>query len=399
MRYLFLLLMFLASGIGLLFTSTGWVAAQNPTPILIGLDADMTSQAAEGGESIRRGAMVAIREINEAGGVLGRELELIVRDHRGNPTRGLDHILELAQLENLVAVLGGMHTPVALHQLKAIHENRLVYLAPWAAGTPIVDNGYEPNYVFRVSVRDALAGGFMVDYAFKAGYRKLGLLFERTGWGRSNEEAVLKALAVRGETPVGLEWFNWGVVDLSSKIDLLRGKGAEAVILVSNPREGGIAVKAMAERPKDNRFPIISHWGISGGDFFINNAEALQEIDFAFLQTFSFSRPPVPEKSEKFFESFKISFPDIKKTEDVFSPVGAAHAYDLVHLLAKAIINAGTTERSRVRDELENIDIHHGLLKTYNPPFTPDRHDALTADSFIMTRYDDQGVIRPVSNE
>ncbi|NQU58632.1 MAG: ABC transporter substrate-binding protein [Rhodospirillales bacterium] len=372
-------------------------SANQSGAIVIGLDADMSSGAAEGGESIRRGAIVAIKEINDNGGILGRKMELVVRDHQGNPARGKDNILEFAEMQNLVAVLGGIHTPVALHELKDIHANKLIYLSPWAAGTPIVDNGFKPNYVFRVSVRDALAGGFMVDHAIKSGYIKLGLMFERTGWGRSNEAAVKTALSKLALKPVGLEWFNWGVADLSDEIERLSQLGAEAIILVANPREGSIVVDAMAGRAEENRLPIISHWGISGGDFFVDNHLKLQKVDLSFLQTFSFLKPPVPERARQFFEAYQRIFPDTKRPEEVLSPVGAAHAYDIIHLLAKAITRVGTVERSPVRDALEKIDTYAGLMKDYTPPFTPERHDALDVGSFIMTRFDGDGVIQPVA--
>lgn len=91
---------------------TGTVRAQSP--VMVGLDADMSSSSAQAGEAIRRGALLAIEEINASGGVLGRPLELVVRDHRGNPARGLDNMLEFADMPGLLAVIGGLHTPVAL---------------------------------------------------------------------------------------------------------------------------------------------------------------------------------------------------------------------------------------------------------------------------------------------
>ena len=72
----------------------------------------------------------------------------MVRDHWGKHARGKDNILEFAATPNVVAFFGGFHTPVALQELNAIHTNKLVYLGPWAAGTPVVDNGYEPNTSF-----------------------------------------------------------------------------------------------------------------------------------------------------------------------------------------------------------------------------------------------------------
>lgn len=387
----------LVLALSLLTAGTALSRSGAAAPILIGLDADMSLGTAQGGEAIRRGVELAIDEINTDGGLLGRELKLVVRDHRGNPARGYDNISEFGAMKDILAVVGGIHTPVALHELKAIHENKLIYLGPWAAGTPVVDNGFDPNYVFRVSVRDAFAGGFMVEHALAAGKTKLGLLFERTGWGRSNEQAVKSALAEKGLVPVGLEWFNRGIADMGDEIERLYQKGAEAVILVSTPNEGGVAVKSMVARMKKERLPIISHWGISGGTFYKDYSDYLNELDFVFLQTFSFFKPPKPEHAHRIFTAYQKKYPKTQGLEDVFSPVGTAHAYDLVHLLARAVTSAGTTDREKVRDALENIRFHDGLMKDYAPPFTKERHDALDAGSFLMTRFSKQGVILPVT--
>ena len=81
-------------------------------PLIIGLNADMSAVAAEGGVAISRGAQLAIDNINKTGGLMGRQLMLNVRDHRGNPARGLANIKQFAQQDNVLAVLGGVHTPV-----------------------------------------------------------------------------------------------------------------------------------------------------------------------------------------------------------------------------------------------------------------------------------------------
>lgn len=365
-------------------------------PILVGLDADMSSGAAEGGEAIRRGAILAIDEINGAGGVLGRPLKLEVRDHRGNPSRGVDNIRELSGMPGMVAVMGGVHTPVVLKELPLIHEKQLVFLVPWAAGTIVVDNKYDPNYVFRVSVRDQYAGKFLVDYSLAEGDEKLGLILEKTGWGRSNEAAIKSALGARGLKPVGVEWFGWGIEDLSSQIAALRDAGAERIILVANPREGGVAAANMAVMPKERQIPILSHWGITGGDFFADNKAALNKIDLEFLQTFSFFDPPVPDRGQHLLDLYKARFPDVAGPEDIFSPVGTAHAYDLIHLLAKAIDKAGTTDRPAVRDAMESLPFHAGVMRDYAPPFAVGRHDALDATSFRIAHYGPGGAIRPV---
>ena len=78
--------------------------------------------------------------------------------------------------------------------------------------------------------------------------------------------------------------------------------------------------------------------------------------------------------------------------------VGTAHAYDLIHILAKAIKQANSTKSSDIRSELENLPLHKGLVKTYNPAFTKDKHDALWAEDYIISRFDSQGNLAPLKD-
>ncbi len=372
-------------------------SAEAAAPILVGLDADMSSGAAQSGEAIRRGALVAIDEINAAGGVLGRPLELVVKDHRGNPARGTDNIEAFAEMEDLVAVVGGIHTPVALAELEAIHRHGLIYLGPWAAGTPIVANDYNPNFVFRVSVRDEHAGGFLIGAARDRGFKRPGLLLWQTGWGRSNEKAMKAAMKRAGVRPGGIEWFNSGEPDMTEQISALMAAGADVIMLVANPTDGLVIVRNVAEMAADKRPPIISHWGITGGDFFDQASADIAATDLAFLQTFSFFAPPFPHRAEHVYQGYCRLFGPCDSPADVRSPVGTAHAYDLIHLLRLAIENAGSTDRREVRAALESLGSHQGLMRDYDPPFSQERHDALDASDFRLSRFDGTGAIVPVA--
>lgn len=364
--------------------------------LVIGLDADMTSGSAVSGEAIRRGVVLAIDEINASGGLLGRKLELVVRDHRGNPDRGKGNIAEFAEMRDVLAVVGGVHTPVAIQELPLIHKHKLIYLGPWAAGTPVVANGYSPNYVFRVSVRDEYAGGFLVRKALERGKERFGLLMERTAWGRSNEKAMISALKAAGKEPVPPEWFNWGEPDLSKQAGRLAEQGVDVILLVANPLEGVAAVKAVADLPIEKRPSIMSHWGISAGKFFALARPHLDKVDLSFLQTFSFVTPKHPKRAANVLAAYCEKFPECGNASEIFAPVGTAHAYEIVLMLAAAVRKTGQTNSESVRVGLESLRDLSGLIRDYERPFRPDHHDALTADDFILARFNDDGVIHPV---
>ena len=88
----------------------------------------------------------------------------------------------------------------------------------------------------------------------------------------------------------------------------------------------------------------------------------------------------------------------VRRIEDIKSPVGAAHAYDLTHILALAIARAGSTDRNAVRDALEHLGTYHGLVQTYAPPFTPVRHEALDPDTLLLARFRADGVLVPAGD-
>lgn len=363
--------------------------------LIIGLDADISSGSAKSGEAIRRGIELAMDQINAEGGLLGKELKLEIRDHRGNPDRGVDNIEEFAAMKNVLAVVGGVHTPVALKELPAIHKHKVVYLGPWAAGTPIVANGYDPNFVFRVSVRDEYAGGFLVEKALQRNLRKIGLLLERTGWGRSNEKAITEYLKSRGLAPVGVEWFNWGEKKMEIQISNLLKQDAHVILLVSNSLEGDEVVKTIAELPESKRLPIISHWGISAGDFFQSSHDALEKVDVSFIQSFSFLGPNINDKAKGLVERYVARYENCDSARDIFAPVGTAHAYEMVMMLAEAVNRADSADSEKVRDALEELIDYRGLIKNYPRPFRPDHHDALSVDDFILAKFDSNGVITP----
>ena len=81
------------------------------------------------------------------------------------------------------------------------------------------------------------------------------------------------------------------------------------------------------------------------------------------------------------------------------SPVGTAHAYDLVKLLSQAIAESGSVEREVVRKTLENLNRYEGLVRVYEQPFTANHHDALDSSDFSLAQFDSNGNIRPVTLE
>ena len=297
-------------------------------------------------------------------------------------------------MPDIVAVFGGRFSPVLIEELPILKETKTLLLAPWSSADGITDNGMTPNFAFRLSLRDSLAMPFMLQHAAGHGLRKVGLLLTNTAWGRSNLAAAERYFGSgAGLSSVGTAWYNWRDPSLIDKYEILRKAGAEAIILVANDDEGATLVREVAALPKDARLPIISHWGVTGGNFAEQAGPALNDVDFSVIQTFSFFKAD-PVRIAHVLAVTERLF-GIRKIDDIVSPVGFAHAYDLTHILARAISLAGTADRPAVRDALERVTDYKGLVRDFPQPFTGTKHDALGPDQLFMARYRADGVVIP----
>ncbi len=367
-------------------------------PVLIGLDAEFGHKSSTSAQAIERGILVALDEINERGGVLGgRPLSLVTRDNRSVPARARANIRNLASMKDLVAVVTGKFSPVALELIPLVHELKLPFLDPWAAADGIIDNGHEPNYAFRVSLRDSWAIPKMVRHAQARGFNRFGMMAPKNGWGRSNVKAMQQMLSQEdGKTVVltGIQWHFWGDQTLIGQYLKLVKAGADAIILIANESEAAILLKEIASIPEADRRPIFSHWGITGGDLRKLVGGALDIVDLSVIQTFTFSRN-TGRKALEVSERAKAKF-GLADASEIRSQVGFAHGYDIAHILAMAVDRAGSTEREQVRNALERLGRYEGLVRTYDPPFTAQRHEALSPDVLFMGRFSNAGDLRRI---
>ena len=174
----------------------------------LGLVAAMSGQSAKSGEAIVRGLSIALDEINAKGGVLGKKVELVVRDDESNPAKGVVAARELVQREKVTALFGGLDTPVSIAIVPVANQNKVPFMGVWAAGTPITRNGAAENYVFSVSAVDELVDKALVDYAIaKHGSKKPGMILINNPWGESNEKGLKAALEAKSIPYAGIEKF------------------------------------------------------------------------------------------------------------------------------------------------------------------------------------------------
>jgi len=357
--------------------------------IKIGLVTALSGQSARAGEAITRGLSVAIDEINAGGGVLGRKLELVRRDDEATPAKGVIAARELLFREKVTVLFGGLDTPVSLAIVPIVNDQKIPFMGPWAAGTPITKNGAKDNYVFRVSAVDEIVNKAMLQYSQKVfNAKNCGMILVNNPWGESNEKGLIAALTAKGMKPAGIEKFEGNDIDVVPQLSRLKQAGADCLFLVGNVGPSAQVVKSldrMGWKP-----PIVSHWGPAGGRFTELAGPSAKEVHF--VQTYSFFGRQGPA-GEKVLAALKKKYADIKGPGDVTPAVGVANAYDAMMLTALAIRAAGATDGPKVRDGFYKIGRYEGLIKTYDKPFSPGNHDAVNENDYVWAQFIDNQIL------
>jgi branched-chain amino acid transport system substrate-binding protein len=350
--------------------------------IKIGLSGPFTGGSSPMGISMRDGAKLAVEEINKAGGVLGRQIQLVERDDEAKPERGVQITQELINKEHVVATLGFANTGVSQSSQRFYQEAKIPVINNVSTGSIVTKQFLPPefadNYIFRNSAYDGIQSQMIVEEAVgRRKFTKVAILHDSTNYGQLGRDDLEKALAAKGIKAVAEEKFNVKDVDMTPQLLKAKEAGAQAILTYAIGPE--LAQIALGMKKLGWKVPMIGSWTLSMANF-IDNAGAESE-GIRMPQTF-IQEPNTP-KRKAFIDAYLKAY---HPTNDrIPSPVSAAQSYDSVYLIAAAIKQAGNTDGPKVREALENLkDKVEGVVTIYDHPYTHDNHEAITPNIPVM---------------
>lgn len=366
-------------------------AAQRAEPC-IGASWELTGPLAHLGRQIRYGVETAIAEINAAGGVLGQQLRLRVYDDVGEPARAVDNAMRIGEQDNCIAMIGGARTPSAIALRQPLHEMGLPWIGVVSAGVRVLDHeGRANKWMFRVGLNDGFVAPFLLDNALKlAPTRKVAFMHEATAWGQGAAPVVQAAATAAGVSFVGVETFNLGDTDMTAQLLRLRDAGAETIVYYGVDAETDAVLRSMERL--NYRPTLVAALGI-GAQLSATAGPLANGVRV--VGSFSFWGK-LDDRAQRVLNAIKASYREVTGPKDLLLHSGTASAYDVTHIIARAITLAGAFDRTRMRDALYRVE-YRGLITHYNPAFTSQSHDALRADMYKMFAFHD-GMVIPVED-
>jgi len=355
-------------------TSPTGLAANAAKPIRVGFICPQTGGSADFGNSARLGAELAVKEINEVGGFMGRTVELVARDDKATPDIGQQVAEELIDKEKVNFTVGFCNSGVALKALETFQKRQHVLMVPVATGTAITAKyPARDSFIFRMAARDALQASFLVDEVVqRRGLKKIAVFADRTGYGDGGLADVTKFLAAHKLEPAYVARFDLGVSNLSAEMQAAKEAGAEAVIAYSVGPE--LAVVANARSAAHFTGLLLGPWTLS--------FRTVWEKSGGNAEGALMTQTIVPDLATERRMSFMARLKRHTGDAPVYSLMAAAQTYDALHLMMRAVFQAqGDTSGPALKKALEDLGhTYSGVVTTHSKPFSADDHDAFSAN-------------------
>ncbi|MBO5495977.1 MAG: ABC transporter substrate-binding protein [Oscillospiraceae bacterium] len=335
--------------------------------IKIGYVGDLSGATALWGNAGKFGAMEAIEEINAAGGVLGKKLELVAMDGKGEAADSVSALRKLITDEHIVAEIGTNFSSCNI-PMAAVADELKVPIIGTAASNELVtvdENGNLHPYSFRMCFLDNYIGTVIGTYATKdLGFKKGALL---TVQGDTNSESVgqfiKEAFEKNGGTIVSEQQTPGTDLEFRAQLGNFKTADPEVIFVVMNDYAKNAAFAKQA-REMDINCMLMGHDGWDSNEL---PAAAEGKLDGCQNVTrIGFAMPEALEFGEKIVAKYGGTL----ETECLFGRDG-------VYWIKDAIERAGSADPTAIRDALEATDVFEGLIGTL--VMNPETHNPVMA--------------------
>jgi branched-chain amino acid transport system substrate-binding protein len=308
-------------------------------PIKIGEYASLTGKEAGFGQTSHHGLILALEEINAAGGVLGRPLELAYEDNQTKSGESATAVKKLISRDKVVAIIGEVSSGRSLEAAPIAQAAKIPMIAPAATNPKVTQTG---NYIFRVCFIDPFQGTVMAKFAkedLKA--KKVAILSSVSNAYSLGLAKFFKETFIEGGGQIGTEKnFSEGDKDFRAQLTAVKAAGVDAVFVPGYYTESALIVRQA--RDLGLTIPFFGGDGWEDEQLLKIGGEALNGCYYSTHFSAENTDPVVTKFVEKYKTRWNGEIPG------AFSALG----YDAVYVLADAIKRAGTTEGPKLRDAL-----------------------------------------------
>jgi branched-chain amino acid transport system substrate-binding protein len=342
-------------------------------PVKVGAIFSVTGPASPLGDPEKKTVELLVGQINEAGGVLGRPLEVIVKDDKSEPADAVIAMKDLIENEEVVAIIGPSRTPTTL-AIKEECQEAEVPLISCAAGKEITDP--VASYVFATPQTNALAAEKCFEYLTEEGIKSIAVLSVANSYGEDGLANIEAFADEKGIEIAAKETFGGEDTDMSAQLTSIKSANPGAIIIWGTNPGPAIATKNAKTLGID--VPIVQSHGVANMKFIELAGDAANGVQLPAGRLIVCDQIPDDDPQKEVLDSFAV---DYQAEYDELPNTFAGHAYDSLHIVVKALEAAGEVDRAKLRDAIEQTTGFVGTGGTFN--YSAEDHNGLTVDAFV----------------
>jgi len=363
-----------AQGLLLALCAAAWPALAQE-PIRIGSVLSLTGPAAFLGDPELKTLNLYVERLNAGGGVLGRKLELVHYDDASDASKANTFAKRLIEQDKVDFIIGGTTTGSTMAMVPLIEKAGVPFIS-LAGGVAVV----EPvkKWVFKTPHTDRMAAEKVFEDMKKRGITRVGLLSETSGFGQSGRKETQAAAARYGITLVADETYAPKDTDMTAQLTKIRNaEGVQAVFVFGLGQGPAIATRNFQQLAI--KLPLYHAHGIASDEFIKLTGAAAEGVRLPAAALIVAKQLPTSDPQKAVVLAYDKAYRDRYK-EDVSTFGG--HAYDALMILTDAIKRAGSADRAKVRDAIEQTRGYMGTGGLVN--LSPTDHLGLDLSAFRM---------------
>jgi branched-chain amino acid transport system substrate-binding protein len=362
----------LALAAGLLLAAAP-VWAQNQ-PIRIGMITDRVGPAKPYAEPVAQGAEFAVKQINASGGLLGRQIELLIEDDQGRPDVSATAARKLVDA-NVAFILSVSLTPATQQAQSVTRETKTPHMTPSNGGDTLTTQIDNPNF-WQTGPLGSTQIATLLDYARAKNFKKVALITDNSDLGQLTNRFFKAGLEKAGMEVAAEEVVPRGSTTAQAQMQKIRAANPDALFMtgVLTPEN---ALILRSYRQLGLKTPVLGNYNLSVPQTASVARGLLDGV--VFVDAFDLSKP----ETQRFIEAYK------KGTgEEPYNLHG--YGYDGVMLVADAIRRAGTTDQDKVREAMQATKGFVGVMgaKGSSYSFPPGRRTGFDPNGMVVRVYE-----------
>lgn len=333
------------------------------------------------GIGIHNAMRMAVEEINAAGGIHGKKIELFIGDTEGKPEPGISALKKLVLNDKVDVLIGSYSTGVCLALQPYLAKYKVPFITTGAASKTLTDNvakNYEKyKYFFRFMInsnrQEVLAVKFLKEFVHgKLGYTKFAILSENAKWLHEYTPQLKKDLEAAGLEVVFYEMFDTDVKDFSPTFASIKAKGAQWIAELTSHAASVPLVKAW----QDNQpapMGLVDVKSMDSKFWEMTDGKALGHITYNFLV-----RAPLTDKTIPMWDKYVKKF----GTKPVYT---TGFTYDTAYMVAQVI---GQKKSLKAEDIIKGLeDITYKGVMGNQIGFDKKTHDTLEGIQLLFVQW------------